>query len=179
MTVIRKLAASSGEGPEFVLSDATVDRYGDIVEPAGWDLTNFLANPIALFGHSNNFPIGRWSDVRVEGGKLIAKLNLAAKGTSARIDELISLVEQETERYRMRYNCDPVFAQRERDKKTALRERIGFAYQINERYRFAFRNECDVSFELVELLGYSATGASRSFGTPVYRRYVLGCIPAR
>ena len=94
MTVIRKLAASSGEGPEFVLSDATVDRYGNIVEPAGWDLTNFLANPIALFGHSNNFPIGRWSDVRVEGGKLIAKLNLAAKGTSARIDELISLVEQ-------------------------------------------------------------------------------------
>jgi HK97 family phage major capsid protein/HK97 family phage prohead protease len=94
MSVIRKLAASGGEGLEFVLSDATVDRYGDIVEPNGWDLKNFKANPIALFGHSNDFPIGKWSDIRVEGGKLIAKLNLAAKGTSARIDELIGLVEQ-------------------------------------------------------------------------------------
>ena len=94
MTMIRKAVASSGDGLEFVLSDATVDRYGDIVEPKGWDLGWFKQNPIALFGHNASFPIGTWTNVRVEGGKLIAKLNLAARGTSARIDELIGLVEQ-------------------------------------------------------------------------------------
>lgn len=92
--IIHKTIASDGEGLEFVLSDATVDRYGDVVEPSGWDLRNFKKNPIALFGHEGGFPIGTWQDIRVEGGRLIGRLKLAAKGTSARIDELISLVEQ-------------------------------------------------------------------------------------
>jgi HK97 family phage major capsid protein/HK97 family phage prohead protease len=92
--IVHKTIAGDGGGLEFVLSDATVDRYGDIVDPAGWDLRNFKKNPIALFGHSSSFPIGTWADLRVEGGKLIGRLKLASKGTSARIDELISLVEQ-------------------------------------------------------------------------------------
>lgn len=91
--IVHKTLAS-GEGLEFVLSDGTVDRYGDIVEPDGWDLRNFKKNPIALFGHNSGFPIGTWSDLRVDGGKLIGRLALAAKGTSDRIDELIGLVEQ-------------------------------------------------------------------------------------
>lgn len=94
MTMIHKVVADKGDGLDFVLSDATIDRYGDIVEPKGWDLSWFVKNPIALFGHNASFPIGTWSNVRVEGGKLMAKLNLAARGTSARIDELIGLVEQ-------------------------------------------------------------------------------------
>lgn len=93
MTIVHKTAAG-GDGLEFVLSDATVDRYGDIVEPSGWVLNNFKKNPIALFGHSSSFPIGTWENIRTEGGKLVARLKLAARGTSARIDELISLVEQ-------------------------------------------------------------------------------------
>lgn len=91
--MIFKTVASDG-GLEFVLSDESVDRYGDIIEAKGWVLGNFKKNPIALFGHSSGFPIGTWSNIRVEGSRLVAKLNLAARGTSARIDELISLVEQ-------------------------------------------------------------------------------------
>lgn len=94
MDMIRKAIARDGEGLEFVLSDATVDRYGDIVEPDGWVLDNFRENPIALFGHSGSFPIGKWENIRVEKGRLVARLKLAARGTSARIDELIGLVEQ-------------------------------------------------------------------------------------
>lgn len=94
MSLIHKTVAESGDGLEFVLSDATKDRYGDVVDPNGWDLKWFKKNPIALFGHSSSFPIGTWSNARVENGKLIARLNLARRGTSQRIDELISLVEQ-------------------------------------------------------------------------------------
>ncbi|MCW3837821.1 phage major capsid protein [Sphingomonas canadensis] len=92
--LICKVTSDGGAGLDFVLSDATLDRYGDTVDPKGWDLRWFKKNPIALFGHNASFPIGTWSNVRVEGGKLIGRLNLAARGTSARIDELISLVEQ-------------------------------------------------------------------------------------
>lgn len=94
MQTIRKSTASVGSGMDFVLSDATVDSYGDIVEPSGWDLERFKSNPIALFAHDSRFPIGVWENVRVEAGKLVASLRIAAKGTSQRIDELISLVEQ-------------------------------------------------------------------------------------
>jgi HK97 family phage prohead protease len=94
MTIVHKVVAEKGDGMEFVLSDATVDRYGDIVEPDGWVLANFKKNPIALFGHRSDSPIGTWANVHVEGGKLIGRLVLAAKGTSQRIDELIGLVEQ-------------------------------------------------------------------------------------
>lgn len=93
MQMIFKTVAGDGS-LEFVLSDETLDRYGDVIEAEGWVLTNFRRNPIALFGHNSSFPIGTWTNIRVEGGKLLARLKLAAKGTSARIDELISLVEQ-------------------------------------------------------------------------------------
>jgi HK97 family phage major capsid protein/HK97 family phage prohead protease len=95
MTTVHKATASDpGPDLEFVLSDASVDSYGDIVDPNGWDLSRFRKNPIALFGHSAGFPIGTWSDVRVEAGKLKGRLNFAKEGTSARIDELRRLVEQ-------------------------------------------------------------------------------------
>ena len=92
--IIHKTVANTGSGTEFVLSDATVDRMGDIIDPKGWDLKWFKKNPIALFGHDSRFPIGKWADVRVEGGKLLGKLVFAEEGTSDRIDELIKLVKQ-------------------------------------------------------------------------------------
>ena len=95
MSIIKKVGTVEVSGDlTFVLSDATVDRYGDIIDAEGWDLRWFKQNPIALFGHSGDFPIGTWENVRVEGGKLLGKLKLAAQGTSQRIDELRSLVEQ-------------------------------------------------------------------------------------
>lgn len=94
MSMIHKAAVGTADGMEFVLSDATVDSYGDIVEPSGWDLRRFKKNPIALFGHSSGFPIGTWADVRVEDGKLKGRLELAKQGTSFRIDELRKLLEQ-------------------------------------------------------------------------------------
>ncbi len=93
MTIIHKTVAER-DGMDFVLSDETVDRYGDIIVAKGWDLRDFKKNPIALFAHQGSFPIGTWTNVRVDGTKLIGTLVLAAQGTSDRINELISLVRQ-------------------------------------------------------------------------------------
>lgn len=43
---------------QFIASDETVDRMGDVIRVKGWDLTNFEQNPVALFGHNDAFPIG-------------------------------------------------------------------------------------------------------------------------
>jgi HK97 family phage prohead protease len=96
MAMHRREAAGKRAGElSFVLSDATRDRMGDIIEPAGWQLDWFRRNPIALFGHNSGFPIGRWQNVRIEGDRLVADLEPAAAGTSARIDEIVSLVRQD------------------------------------------------------------------------------------
>jgi len=95
MTTIRKTAAGKVAGSlSYVLSDDTVDRMGDVIEAGGWDLKWFKLNPIALFNHNPNAPIGKWRNVRVDGGKLIAELEPAQRGTSQRVDEIISLIEQ-------------------------------------------------------------------------------------
>jgi HK97 family phage prohead protease len=95
MVVIRKTRAATDApiGMEFVLSDASVDRMGDLIEQDGWELANFKRNPIALFNHNKDAIVGRWHDLRVEKGELRGHLELAPKGISARIDELRGLVE--------------------------------------------------------------------------------------
>lgn len=93
MSTVRKVHADAGNTMEFVLSDATPDRYGDVIEPDGWDLKNFSKNPIALFNHNSDFPIGRWEKLRVVDGALRGYLKMAPAGTSPRIDELRNLMD--------------------------------------------------------------------------------------
>ncbi|HVG51645.1 MAG TPA: phage major capsid protein [Xanthobacteraceae bacterium] len=91
--IVHKTHVSPGHGMEFILSDATPDRMGDVIEAEGWNLKNFLLNPVALFNHHADFPIGKWQNLRIENGKLRGHLQLAPEGTSPRIDEIRRLVE--------------------------------------------------------------------------------------
>jgi len=93
ITIVRKSHAKELPGLEFVLSDETPDRVGDIIVAAGWQTANFEKNPIALFGHRADFPLGTWKNLRVEKTKLVGELSLAPPGTSDRIDEVRRLVE--------------------------------------------------------------------------------------
>src|SRR5712671_5449607 len=92
--VIHKKLASDKTDTDlnFVLSDSSVDRYGDIVLSSGWILDNFKRNPIALFSHSSSFPIGKWRNLKISDGALRGTLELAPEGTSGRIDEIIKLI---------------------------------------------------------------------------------------
>lgn len=90
----KSVASPAGSDPlTYVMSDETVDRMGDVIEAKGWQLANFAKNPIALFGHDHSFVVGHWSDVRVQGGKLIGKLNLLPAGISERLDEIRAAVQ--------------------------------------------------------------------------------------
>ena len=80
-------AAGNGQGLEFVLSDETRDSYGDIILASGWQLARFRKNPVALYAHNQGaLPIGAWKNVRVDGKRLLGRLELAKPGTPAATD---------------------------------------------------------------------------------------------
>lgn len=64
----------------FVLLDETLNEYGFWIPLAGLDIDQFKKNPIMLWMHNRSWrgtedevlPIGRWDNVRVEDGKLLA-----------------------------------------------------------------------------------------------------------
>jgi HK97 family phage prohead protease len=93
MKILHKVHAEKLDGMSFVLSDETSDRMGDVIKANGWDLANFKKNPVALFGHRSDFPLGSWKNVRVDNTRLIGDLAFAPEGTSPRIDEIRRLVE--------------------------------------------------------------------------------------
>ena len=93
-TIVKLTAQPAGENPlVFVMSDATVDRMGDVIEPNGWVLRNFKANPIALFNHDSDMPIGEWENVRVEGGKLLGELKFGPLGACPTTDKMRAFVQ--------------------------------------------------------------------------------------
>jgi HK97 family phage prohead protease len=91
--LLHKTNVGTVSGKEFILSDSSQDRMGDIIMSDGWDITAFKLNPIALFNHNPNHPIGKWSNLRVENGALRGHLDLAPEGISPRIDEIRRLIE--------------------------------------------------------------------------------------
>ena len=93
-TVFKSGHQSAADPFEFVLSDESVDRMGDIIRVSGWNLTEFKKSPIALFSHDHNSILGVWENVRVEGKRLLGRLKMAKPGTSPLIDTVTSLIEQ-------------------------------------------------------------------------------------
>jgi HK97 family phage prohead protease len=96
LSMIRKTVQATNADPdawEVVASDETVDRYGDIIRAEGWELRNYAANPIVLFGHSSMQPIGT-SNSRIEGKRLVSTIKLADEGTSPQVDYYRALIKQ-------------------------------------------------------------------------------------
>ena len=90
-SLVQKTHTGHNGGMEFVLSDESLDRMGDIIVAAGWHLDSFKRNPVALAFHRSDWVIGRWSNLRIENKELRGHLELAAEGTSD-TDEIRRLV---------------------------------------------------------------------------------------
>jgi len=77
--------ASDGWDVEVVASDATLDREGEILDPAGWLIGAFLKNPVILAAHQHRLADGRSPvvghavSVGVEGGQLRMRIRFAAE----------------------------------------------------------------------------------------------------
>lgn len=63
----------SGKAKKFVVSDESVNTYGTRLLSSGARLDNFKKNPVMFYNHRTYaLPIGRWEDLKLEGGKLVA-----------------------------------------------------------------------------------------------------------
>jgi HK97 family phage prohead protease len=59
---------------DAVISGVKTDRYGDTINPDGWELKNFKKNPVLLWAHDHTIPtVGRALKVWVEGKNLMMK----------------------------------------------------------------------------------------------------------
>ncbi len=75
-----------------IASDATVDRVNDVMVAEGCDVSDYKSNPIILAQHDPNQPIGR-STISIQGGKVIALIDFAPAGISAKADEYCGLAK--------------------------------------------------------------------------------------
>ncbi len=81
--------AVSEAGPiEFVASEESEDRMGDVIEAAGWELKDFKRNPVFLWSHnSHEPPIGKVNRIGVQGKQLLAAVSFdSADARSAEIE---------------------------------------------------------------------------------------------
>ncbi len=62
----------------FKLSTGTLDRDRDRIAPEGWDLTQYLKNPVVLWAHDyRSLPIAKTVDIRAGGDALRATAEFA------------------------------------------------------------------------------------------------------
>lgn len=79
---------------QFVASDETTDRYGDVLKTGGWELANYKKNPLFLFSHkSNEPPIGKCVEIHIESNPaaLVQTIEFAPKETYEFADTIFRL----------------------------------------------------------------------------------------
>jgi HK97 family phage prohead protease len=77
----------------FCFSDGSIDRMGDTIDAAGWDIADFERNPVALWAHDSSAPpIGGARNVAVEGDRLMGDIEFAPPETYAFAETVYRLV---------------------------------------------------------------------------------------
>jgi len=77
---------------KFTISTAGQDRDGDTIAPSGWQLSDYIKNPVVLFGHDHSIPpIGKALSIALEGDKLVALAQFADRETHALADTVFRL----------------------------------------------------------------------------------------
>ena len=67
--------AAGAEGTPWVMSTNDVDRFEEAIDPSGWELENFIRNPVVQWAHDHRIPaIGRAEDVAVREGQLTGRV---------------------------------------------------------------------------------------------------------
>ncbi len=91
-TVISKGAGLTDRQIRVRASEEAQDKIGDILEAGGCDLTDFRNNPVVLFNHDPDHPIGRASLSR-SGYAIEEVVEFAPEGASRKADEVCALAK--------------------------------------------------------------------------------------
>jgi HK97 family phage prohead protease len=90
---VARAADNSSRVITFCFSDGSVDRVGDTINPHGWQLSGFKANPVCLWAHlSSEPPIGRVLRTYVSGERLMGDIEFASAEVYPFADQVYKLV---------------------------------------------------------------------------------------
>jgi HK97 family phage prohead protease len=92
MEKLNAIIERTGDSFTFIASSPNTDRLGDQVMQ-DFDLEQYLANPVVLFGHDHSDPVGKCLDARIENGNLVAEIEFAP---TTRGQEIAALVDHGT-----------------------------------------------------------------------------------
>lgn len=90
--LIEKATGTSGgdEVYKIIASTSAVDRQGDVIDQAGWDLSDFKKNPVVLWAHDYTLPpIAKAIDIEVIGENLIMSFTFAPTEFAQSIKALV------------------------------------------------------------------------------------------
>lgn len=90
------VADGDGLGPRqvrVVISAGTVDRAGDIVVQKGISLDNYQKNPVVLWNHNKDFPVGNAIEIKRVGDSTEALVEFFAEGIDATADRICRMVK--------------------------------------------------------------------------------------
>lgn len=85
--------SEDGRRLRAVMSSPKVDRVGDSIVQTGWKLDSFLQNPVMLYQHRSDEPVGVWRDLRIEDGNLTGEMVFHPADINPFADKLRKLFE--------------------------------------------------------------------------------------
>lgn len=98
MTMMRKLIPVEinqlgDDEIEVIMSTSALARDGHVLEPQGCRLANYKLNPIFLWSHDPDKPIGNSEDIVIEANQIRARVRFAPLGISPKADEVRGLMK--------------------------------------------------------------------------------------
>jgi HK97 family phage prohead protease len=99
-TVLRKQFISDVEVRDdrtvkFVITTGDADREKDVIDPSGWDVENYLKNPVVLFAHDyDSLPVARTTSLEQQGDKLIAVAEFASAELNPMAERVFQMLKQ-------------------------------------------------------------------------------------
>lgn len=99
-TVLRKQFVSDIEvqddrSVKFIITTGDADREKDIIDPNGWEVSNYLKNPVVLFAHDyDSLPVARTVSLKQQDDKLIAVAEFASAELNPMAERVFQMLKQ-------------------------------------------------------------------------------------
>lgn len=93
LSTVKQVGDLTNRDLEFVISTGSVDRMNDTIATNGWELENFIANPVVLWAHSSrDLPIAQATEVGVKKKKLRSVARFTPSGMNRFADTVFEML---------------------------------------------------------------------------------------
>jgi HK97 family phage prohead protease len=90
-----QIEKSAGEKAyRFLASTSSIDRQGDSIDQSGWELKNFMNNPVMLWAHRyDELPLGKVNQITINENGMEAEMVFAEEDANPKAQQVKKLVD--------------------------------------------------------------------------------------